>query len=96
MSVITPNTQKVYMAPSYYKECFVLDSHRYYLTDGHALKSDYGRYGMCPPIGRGFYNKISIKEYKEAYSLYIEKRSNYLKALNSGYLNAGGQQSFSL
>lgn len=92
MTPIQPNTQKVYTAPTNYIESFVLGNHRYYLTTDHALKSDYGRYGMCPPLGRGFYLKISKKEFKEAQKLFIQKKTNFLNALNSGYLKTGGVQ----
>lgn len=93
MMHIVPNTKKVYMAPHNYEDSFILDSHRFYLSGDLALKSDYGKYGMVPPLGRGFYSKISKKEFKEAKALYIEKQSKFLKALNSGYLKAGGVQS---
>lgn len=82
---------KVYLAPINYKEHFVYLGQRYYLTYSHALVSDYGKYGMCPPKGRGFYSIIGLKEYKKAKAAYEEQKINWQKALN-GYLNNGGEK----
>jgi hypothetical protein len=60
-----------------------------------ALVSDYGDYGILPPIGKGFYLKLPMKDFKEAKTLYFEKKQAYSKAQRAGYLNAGGQQTFS-
>lgn len=81
-------SQKLYIAPTNYTEHFVYLGRRYYLTADKALISDYGKYGMCPPMGRGFYVAISKKEFKEAQLGYQLQKINWQKAL-SGYLNNG-------
>jgi len=68
--VVHANTQKLYLAPHGYKDHFIYLGRRYYLTTDKALVSDYGKYGMCPPAGRGFYLVISKKEFKEAKELF--------------------------
>lgn len=86
--MIQSNSQKVYLAPSGFKDHFIYLGRRYYLTTDKALVSDYGKYGMCPPAGRGFYLVISKKEFKEAKSLFELQKINWTNALN-GYLNKG-------
>jgi hypothetical protein len=86
--MITPNTQKLYLAPHVYIDHFIYLGQRYYLTADKALISDYGKYGMCPPAGRGFYLVISKKEFKEAKASYELQKINFNKAIN-GYLNRG-------
>lgn len=75
----------LYFCPTNYLETFTYEGRRYYLTDTKVYVSDYGTYGMLPPAGRGFYNLISKKEYKEIKELYLEKKSSWVKALNCGY-----------
>lgn len=82
---------KIYMAPSNYLDYFVYQGQRYYLTVNRALVSDYGKYGICPPLGRGFYTVISKKEFKEIKAAYELQKNNWQKALN-GYLNNGGDR----
>lgn len=86
--MIAPNSQKLYLTPHGFTDHFIYLGRRYYLTMNRALISDYGKYGMCPPAGRGFYLVISKKEFKEAKSLYELQKINWNKALN-GYLNKG-------
>ena len=91
--MIQPNTQKIYMAPSAIDIHFTHEGRRYYRADsGLCLISDYGKYGMMPPAGRGFYLKISSKEFNQAHAKYLEHKRNFLNALSSGYLKAGGIQ----
>jgi len=78
--------QKMYLAPTAYKDHFVYLGRRYYLTTDKAFISDYGRYGMCPPKGRGFYLLLSKKEFKQAKIGYELQKINWNNALN-GNLN---------
>lgn len=96
MSAIAPNSQTLYLYPVNSKESFILDGRRYILTYTRALISDYGNYGMLPPIGKGFYLEISKKEFNDALKKYNEQKQAFFNAQRVGYLSAGGQQSFSL
>lgn len=91
MSNIKPNTQKLYLSPVNYKETFIYLGRRYYLTFTHALISDYGDYGMLPPVGKGFYLILPKKDYKKAKEGYELQKINWYKALK-GYLNNGGEK----
>lgn len=90
--MIIPNSQKVYTCPTLYKDTFVFEGKRYYLLSDIALVSDYGKYGFLPPHGRGFYLKISKKEFHAKKLSAMNAHQNYLKALDSGYLKSGGTQ----
>lgn len=89
--MIQLNSQKIYLCPSFYSEHFVFEGRRYYLTSSHALVSDYGKYGMMPPAGRGFYLLISKKEFKEIKEKYELQKNKFMTASQS-YFNNGGQQ----
>lgn len=86
--MIQSNSQKIYFAPSSFIEHFIYLGRRYYLTANRAIVSDYGKFGMCPPAGRGYYLLISKKEFKEAKELFELQKINFRKALD-GYLNKG-------
>ena len=93
--MIQPNSQKIYLCPSFYVEHFVFEGRRYYLTASYALVSDYGNYGMRPPHGRGFYILLSKKEYKQIKERYEIEKRKYENA-SSSYLNIGGKLQLSL
>lgn len=80
------NSTKFFTAPSSFKDHFVLDGRRYYGTSKGYFISDYSRYGWLPPMGRGLYTLISVKEFKQAkqkhYALHIEFIHSLLGDLN--------------
>lgn len=88
--MITPNVQKIYPAPSYYLDHFVVNGRRYFKTPARCLVSDLGRYGFLPPIDRGSYLKISTKDFNKAKALYDSKKKEFMDRLN-GNLNKGVQ-----
>lgn len=96
MSKIVPNSQKLYLYPTNVKESFIFAGRRYILTYTIALVSDYGKYGMLPPEGRGFYLELPKGDYKAIQKRYNEQKEAFFKAQRAGYLSAGGQSSFSL
>lgn len=90
--MINPNSQKLYPCPSFYLDHFVLNGRRYFKTSSRCLISDFGKYGMLPPLGRGCYLKIPVKDFNTAKKLYEEKRKEFMDRLNSN-LNKGVQAS---
>lgn len=90
--MITPNTLKLYPCPTSYLDHFVLNGRRYYKTAVRCLISDFGKYGMLPPKGRGWYLKIPTKDFNEAKKLYEIKRKEFNDRLN-GNPNKGVQNS---
>jgi hypothetical protein len=96
MTNIQPNSQTLYLYPVNIKESFILDGRRYILTYTDALISDYGKYGMLPPEGKGFYLKLPKADFFAAQKRYNEQKQAFFNAQKAGYLSAGGQQSFSL
>jgi hypothetical protein len=86
--MIVPNTQKIYSAPSYYLDHFVVNGRRYFKTPARCLISDFGRYGFLPPIDRGLYLKISTKDFNIAKALYQSEKKKFMDRLN-GNLNKG-------
>lgn len=94
MSNIIPNTQKFYISPNpdLVKEKFVFEGRRYYLLDSYALVSDYGKYGMLPPEGKGFYLEIPKGDFKKIKARYIEQIQKIIYATKCGYLNKGGEK----
>lgn len=81
---------RLYPAPKTFDDMFILDGRRYFSSMRNYLISDYGKYGFCPPVDRGFYLKLSAKEFKECKARYEAKRFDYEKAL-AGNLNKGVQ-----
>lgn len=90
--MITPNTQTLYPSPSSYLDHFVFGGRRYYKTSTRCLISDFGRYGMLPPKGRGWFLKIATKDFNKAKELYEINKQKYMDALN-GNPNKGVQNS---
>lgn len=93
--MITPNSITLYPAPHIYKEHFVYGGRRYFKTDSKCLISQYGKHGFLPPIDRGYYLKISTKEFKEVKALYDLEKKNYSDQLN-GNLNKGVKEHLTL
>lgn len=92
MSNIQPNTQKIYLSPVNYLNTFVFEGRRYYETSSMCLVSDYGKYGILPPAGKGFYLRIAKKDFLTVQKKFIDFKSRSLSALSSGYLKTGGVQ----
>lgn len=94
MSNIIPNTQKVYLYPNpkLIKEKFSFMGRLYILLNDYALISEPN--SMVPAEGRGFFNKLPKKDFKDMKKKYEENRTKWL--IKVGYLKEGGvQNSFS-
>lgn len=92
--MIVPNSITLYPPPRYYKEHFVYGGRRYFKTDSKCLISSYGKNGFLPPIDRGSYEKIPVKDYKKAKALYELDKKKYVDSL-MGNLNEEVKQQLS-